>query len=37
MHLRMVEFSVSFFGHCVLDLVSRIDIESGAYLLYYLS
>ena len=41
MHHGMVEWRMPSLGHCVLDLisdlVSRICIESGAYLLYSLS
>ena len=32
----MTECLAPFFGHCGLDLVSRISV-SGAYLLYYLT
>ena len=36
MHLRMADCPITFSGRCDLDLsdlVSRIDIDSGAYLL----
>ena len=35
-HLWTVECRVLFMGHCDLDLVYRVGIESGAYLLYSL-
>ena len=37
MYLEMMNSCIPLLGHCDLDLVSRIGIESGAYLLYSLS
>ena len=34
MYLEMKKCSVPSLGHCDLDLVFRIGIESGAYILY---
>ena len=33
MHLGMIRCCIPSLGHCDLDLVSRISIEYGAYLL----